>query len=174
MKKMFFISVICMTIVACGSKSGKSTQSSQEEWEKEIVGDWVWEQNQDSVMDEMVSSHASFQVFYSIKADGTMKETEHQYLKFVHKKVEGLVGDNEAVVSDDDQSIFTGTWRLSNDTLYKEGVLSTIQEGTYEPGQEIPRKEQNVKGYTVISRITKDSLFVVGKDGNITCFVKMK
>lgn len=165
--------MFCMAIVACNMKNSKSVDLSQRDhWKTDIVGNWVCEQTEDKVMDDMVSSHACYQTFYYINADGTMKEIEHRYIKMTHKEVEGLQGDNDIVLSDEDAEIFTGNWRLVNDTLYKEGILSKIQDGEYKAGFVKPRKEMNVTGYSIIKRITKDSLFVEGRGAGLACFVR--
>lgn len=165
--------MVCIALISCSTKSSKSTQLSEvEQWETNIIGDWEWVLTEDSVLKEMDTLHMCYQVFYSIKADGTMKETEHRLIKIIFKKVGEMPGDKESILADDDDAIFTGTWRISNDTLYKEGILSKIQNGEYKQGQEIPRKETNVSGYSIIRRITKDSLFVAGKDGSTDLFIR--
>lgn len=179
--------MLCMVIFACNTKSN-SSQHSQIEQENtnieelnndvanlevaNIIGNWVCEKVRDSIRDDGASSHMCYQTLYTINADGTMKETDHRYFKVSYPSKNRQLDKNEFVLMDDDYSIFTGTWRFSNDTLYKEGILSKIQNGEYKQGQEIPRQETNVSGYSIIRRITKDTLFVAGKDGSTVLFIR--
>ena len=190
MKKVSTFVVLCLAIVACNSKKSNSSHFSQIEQENanvkefknevvdldytNIVGDWVWELKKDSMMSENVTSHSCYQIYYSIKADGRMREIEHQSIRLSHKSIGGHQGNKDVVLADYDVSIFNGIWSISRDTLYKEGVLSKQQNGEYKQGQEIPRQESNVKGFTIIKRIAKDSLFVVEKDGGTDYFIRIK
>ncbi len=188
MKRVLYFSMFCLAIVACNTKNNDPSHLSLIEQENanvkesnnevanldftNIIGDWEWVLTEDSAFGGKDTLHKHYQVFYSIKADGTMKEIEHRLIKITLKKVGEMQGDKESILADNDDAIFTGTWRLSNDTLYKEGILSRLKNGEYKQGQERPRQETNVKGFSIVKRITKDSLFVVGKDGGTIFFIR--
>ncbi len=154
MKKIILISLTALAVIACQQKKSGNEQS--ELWQQNIVGEWFYE----SVSGDSVSNR--YQIFLQLKASGQVIEREHYILP---------AQDGKPAV-DRDGNIFTGTWKIQNDTLVKKGVMKVISEEGLYSKEEPERKEGEVTGYTKLVNVTKDSIITLDRAGSTVVFVR--
>jgi hypothetical protein len=163
MKKNYYFLFFLMMCSSCNLREN-GQGPSQASWKDIIIGDWVCEVVNDSIISEKSVIHSVEQSKIKISSDGTIEESEHLYAR--------LSIDGNDFPQENDGDIFKGSWRLSNDTLYKEGTLFSIVPKKYNEGEELKRTGSIVKGWSIIIDVKKDTLFVLNQKGGTLKYVR--
>ena len=155
MKKIILTSLVSLALVACNTKQEKAPAT---DWEQVLVGEWYNE-----TVSKSDTLETRYELTMSLDAFGKITEKEHYYAK-----------GNEQVIIDRDGNIFTGTWKISKDSLLKDGKMSIVKERKYAPGEELERVEGEVKGFNLLVSVTDDTLRTLDLKGDTVIFVRKR
>ena len=155
MKKIILTSLVSLALVACNTKQEKAPAT---DWEQILVGEWYSE-----TVGHTDTLETRYELTMTLDAFGKITEKEHYYAK----------GSGEPII-DRDGNIFTGTWKISKDSLIKDGKMSIVKEREYAPGEELERVEGNAKGFNLLVSVTADTLRTLDLQGDTVVFVKKK
>ncbi len=155
MKKIILTSLVSLALVACNTKQENTSSTN---WEQSLVGEWYSE-----TVSKVDTLETRYEITMSLNAFGKITEKEHYYAK-----------DNERVIIDRDGNIFNGTWKISKDSLIKDGTMSVVKEREYAPGEELERKEGKVKGFNLLISINEDTLRTLDLKGDTVVFVRRR
>ena len=108
MKKIIITSLVSLALVACNTKQEKAPAT---DWEQVLVGEWYSE-----TVGHTDTLETRYELTMTLDAFGKIPEKEHYYAK----------GSGEPII-DRDGNIFTGTWKISKDSLIKDGKMSIVK-----------------------------------------------
>ena len=128
------------------------------DWEQVLVGEWYSE-----TVGHTDTLETRYELTMTLDAFGKITEKEHYYAK----------GSGEPII-DRDGNIFTGTWKISKDSLIKDGKMSIVKEREYAPGEELERVEGNAKGFNLLVSVTADTLRTLDLQGDTVVFVRKR
>lgn len=155
MKKIIITSLVSLALVACNTKQEKAPAT---DWEQVLVGEWYSE-----TVGHTDTLETRYELTMTLDAFGKITEKEHYYAK----------GSGEPII-DRDGNIFTGTWKISKDSLIKDGKMSIVKEREYAPGEELERVEGNAKGFNLLVSVTADTLRTLDLQGDTVVFVRKR
>lgn len=155
MKKIILTSLVSLALVACNTKQEKAPAT---DWEQVLVGEWYSE-----TVGHTDTLETRYELTMTLDAFGKITEKEHYYAK----------GSGEPII-DRDGNIFTGTWKISKDSLIKDGKMSIVKEREYAPGEELERVEGNAKGFNLLVSVTADTLRTLDLQGDTVVFVRKR
>jgi uncharacterized lipoprotein NlpE involved in copper resistance len=155
MKKIILTSLVSLALVACNTKQEKAPAT---DWEQVLVGEWYSE-----TVGHTDTLETRYELTMTLDAFGKITEKEHYYAK----------GNGEPII-DRDGNIFTGTWKISKDSLIKDGKMSIVKERKYAPGEELERVEGNAKGFNLLVSVTADTLRTLDLQGDTVVFVRKR
>lgn len=155
MKKIIITSLVSLALVACNTKQEKAPATN---WEQALVGEWYSE-----TVGHTDTLETRYELTMTLDAFGKITEKEHYYAK-----------GNEKIIIDRDGNIFTGTWKISKDSLIKDGKMSIVKEREYAPDEELERVEGNAKGFNLLVSVTADTLRTLDLQGDTVVFVRKR
>lgn len=155
MKKIILTSLVSLALVACNTKQEKAPAT---DWEQVLVGEWYSE-----TVGHTDTLETRYELTMTLDAFGKITEKEHYYAK----------GSGEPII-DRDGNIFTGTWKISKDSLIKDGKMSIVKEREYAPGEELERVEGNAKGLNLLVSVNEDTLRTLDLQGDTVVFVRKR
>ena len=155
MKKIILTSLVSLALVACNTKQEKAPAT---DWEQVLVGEWYSE-----TVGHTDTLETRYELTMTLDAFGKITEKEHYYAK----------GSGEPII-DRDGNIFTGTWKISKDSLIKDGKMSIVKERKYAPGEELERVEGNAKGFNLLVSVNEDTLRTLDLQGDTVVFVRKR
>lgn len=155
MKKIILTSLVSLALVACNTKQEKAPAT---DWEQVLVGEWYSE-----TVGHTDTLETRYELTMTLDAFGKITEKEHYYAK----------GSGEPII-DRDGNIFTGTWKISKDSLIKDGKMSIVKEREYAPGEELERVEGNAKGFNLLVSVNEDTLRTLDLQGDTVVFVRKR
>ena len=155
MKKIILTSLVSLALVACNTKQEKAPAT---DWEQALVGEGYNEP-----VSKVDTLETRYELTMSLDAFGKITEKEHYYAK-----------GNEKVIIDRDGNIFTGTWKISKDSLIKDGKMSIVKERKYAPDEELERAEGEVKGFNLLVSVNADTLRTLDLKGDTVIFVRKR
>lgn len=147
---------------ACSTKTQKGetilSESQIEQWNNEIVGDWVHEESSEKTSygntpggkspseKNAIRSIRLYQLFMSFSPNG-----EATGKHYVHKVI---VNNGEKTVEKADSALFRGLWRLAHNTLFVDGQDSIVW-----PGSLILGKTPTYQKRFIIQKIEEDVIY---------------
>lgn len=155
MKKIIITSLVSLALVACNTKQEKAPAT---DWEQVLVGEWYSE-----TVGHTDTLETRYELTMTLDAFGKITEKEHYYAK----------GSGEPII-DRDGNIFTGTWKISKDSLIKDGKMSIVKERKYAPGEELERVEGNAKGFNLLVSVNEDTLRTLDLQGDTVVFIRKR
>lgn len=155
MKKIILTSLVSLALVACNTKQEKAPAT---DWEQVLVGEWYSE-----TVGHTDTLETRYELTMTLDAFGKITEKEHYYAK----------GSGEPII-DRDGNIFTGTWKISKDSLIKDGKMSIVKERKYAPGEELERVEGNAKGFNLLVSVNEDTLRTLDLQGDTVVFIRKR
>ena len=155
MKKIIITSLVSLALVACNTKQEKAPAT---DWEQVLVGEWYSE-----TVGHTDTLETRYELTMTLDAFGKITEKEHYYAK-----------NNERTIIDREGNIFNGTWKISKDSLIKDGTMSVVREREYAPGEELDRLEGKVKGFNQLISINEDTLRTLDLNGDTVVFVRKR
>ena len=155
MKKIIITSLVSLALVACNTKQEKAPATN---WEQALVGEWYSE-----TVGHTDTLETRYELTMTLDAFGKITEKEHYYAK----------GSGEPII-DRDGNIFTGTWKISKDSLIKDGKMSIVKEREYAPDEELERVEGNAKGFNLLVSVNEDTLRTLDLQGDTVVFIRKR
>jgi len=174
MKKLFFIGIALVALIACGAKSEKNSQKqSEEELRTAIVGSWYVLTGKDSII-SVDSSESSKEHPIDFKGLGmAMRRVFFNDGRYMER-------EDSKIVADGDTATFLlysiqGKWEIHGDSL----ILTAKMEDVENPEHAgITAKNGTIISKKIIKSISADSLIIEDnlKDmsGNVMDLIMLK